>query len=154
MSVLAQPPCKWPSECTGVGRRSLKPLGFPEPSLPFLWDNTDPCIRLIRQGGAMHPEKKVMRTGIIMMHNCFPELSWRKQRMWDHLQKWKHTDMPALPTNMVSQASLTSAACGLPQQLLYLKSYQSCALAAVEIHMLWLHPEGNKPHSSYQYIEL
>lgn len=78
VSVLAQPSCNWPSGCTGVGRRSLKPLGFPNPSLPFLWDNTDPCVRLIWQGGAMRPEKTAMRAGVIMMHNCFPELSWRK----------------------------------------------------------------------------
>ena len=85
----------------------------------------------------MRPEKMVMRAGIIMMHDCFPELSWRKHRMWEaHFQKRKHTDTPALPTDMVLQASLTSAACRLPQQLLYLQSYQSCALTAVEIHML------------------
>lgn len=86
----------------------------------------------------MCPEKMVMRAGIIMLRSCFRELTWRKLVKVQNVGSLSEvkTHRYASTAHLLLQASLTSATCRLFQQLLYLQSYQSCALAAVEIRML------------------
>lgn len=91
-------------------------------------------IGLIRQGETMPPDKVGMRAGTIMMYNHFqnhPGESLLKHSMQDHFQKWKHTDRPALPTNMVSQSILHQMPVG------FHSSFCSCSQTKAVHLELW-----------------